>query len=233
MTFKEYLSLSTTLNIFCDASITKVKEADESKTIGCSGFIAVGGIDNEIFRSSMLLGNVTNNRAELQAMFMSVMYANSLKNCFKNINIFSDSKLCVYSIIEWIYQWIGLSSDTTMYNKSGEVVKNQDIILWIIKTIIDNSLSINIFHQKGHVTYTQANMKNASEVFFESNHFECDMETLAKISSYNNAIDIYTKNQLASVYYNSIPDFIVPILCCPDQTYPDKLRKLLNGGVIT
>ena len=79
--------------------------------------------------------NTTNNRMELIAIIEGIK---ALKEPCE-IDIYSDSKLCVQGINEWIYNWI---------KKDFKDIKNDD--LWKIYLNISKNHIINMIWVKGH-----------------------------------------------------------------------------------
>ena len=184
------------LNIFTDASI--VKYPDE--TIGCSGFIATtldsSGNINDICTGTKINRFSTNNDSEIKAIEMGVNFAIMNKNNFRLINLFSDSKICIYGLREWIYNWTSTIRNGRLMSTSGEVM-NQEAIKRIICSIINNKLQINMFHQNGHIDCKKSkDIEKASNTFLKSNDFELDEVSIITISAYNDLIDNFTRSML-------------------------------------
>ena len=181
-------------NIFTDASIIKTIYGE---TIGCAGAVGVPSLNSEnTIVSTQILRNSTNNNSEITAILLGIHMALNVPKNYK-INLFSDSKICVYGLREWIFNWANNRlPDGTMVSSSGTPVANQNIFLDIINLIIVNKLPINIYHQKGHVTNTEDSLSNATKVFFESNGILLDKNDVINISDMNNYIDNYTRAKL-------------------------------------
>lgn len=188
------LNTPNTCNIFTDASIIKTIYGE---TIGCAGaigYLTSGNKDPII--STKIIRESTNNNSEITAILLGVGIALSAPKGFK-INLFSDSKICIYGLREWIYSWMNnREPDGTMVSSSGTPVANQEVFLHIINLITTNNLSINLYHQKGHVKNTKSSLDNAKKVFFESNGVVLDDQDIFNISSFNNYIDEYTRAKL-------------------------------------
>lgn len=195
-----------TLNIFADASVT----VTPTETVGCPGIVAVTTNFNDrniiIYKSSRIIRNSTNNNAEINAILDAVKFALNEKNNYKTINIFSDSKICIYGLREWVFGWSKNMIDERLYNSSGKEVSNQDVFKHIIHLIVSNNLRINLLHQKGHVTSSTNSLLNAAKVFGESNYVVLGndgLDLIQEISKYNNYIDIETKEELKK-FFNGI-----------------------------
>lgn len=178
------------LNIFCDASILKLT----NETIGCPGSIAIGPSTDIVDGQIHLLRFSSNNNAEITAILMAVQQALFFRENYSTINIFSDSKISVFGLKTWVFNWIRSMNQGILYSSSGEPVANQQIFIHIIHLIISNGLSVNIYHQKGHVS--NRNLLPAKKLFLESNGIFLTDEEATYISEYNNQIDILTKNEL-------------------------------------
>lgn len=186
-----------TLNIFTDASIKKITN---EYTVGCPGAVAIRTLDNGdttfITEQIYLEHNATNNSSEIKAIALGIDLALKFRTGFKTINLFSDSKICIYGLREWIFNWIHNIDNNIMYGSSGNPVSNQETFKSIINCIINNNLIINLYHQKGHVNNTDSkSVIHAKDVFMESNKVSgVDTNLIKCISDYNNYIDIRTKS---------------------------------------
>lgn len=188
-----------TLNIFTDASIIKYPE----ETIGCAGAHIVTGndaISKVLEQPRIIIRNTTNNNSEINAILLGVRSALKYKGIFKTINIISDSKICIFGLREWIFNWIKDSKNSNvLISSQGTEVANQSVILDIIYTILGNDIQINLYHQNGHVHLTsEKSMNEAKETFRNSNHIQhdVDMELIRNISIANDIVDKFTKVEL-------------------------------------
>jgi ribonuclease HI len=164
-----------TLNIFTDASILQLP----GEHIGCPGVILAMtkyGKQYEIPYDYKILRNSTNNESEITAILMGVYAGLKLRNEFRTINLFSDSRICIQGLKYWIFNWVNNIRDNKIISSSHKEVANQQIILQIIYTIIENNLRINLYHQKGHVTLDSDSQENAKKVFKETNFITEDVD---------------------------------------------------------
>jgi len=82
---------------------------------------------------------ITNQRAELYAVYIAILnISKKLKNV-KNINIYTDSMYTIRIFTEWIDSWI---------KNKFENIKNQDIIKSIYK--LSKNYKISYTHVKAH-----------------------------------------------------------------------------------
>jgi ribonuclease HI len=181
-----------TLNIFTDAS---VKVCANKLTCTCSG--AISTVNDKIIKTNIrVLKNSTNNLGEITAILLGVEDAFLYKNSFKTINLFSDSKINIFGLREWIFSWINASHKGVLYSSTGKEVANQNIILTIINFILENNLNINLYHQNGHVSLNNVNdLIDARNNFNKFNGIrnEVDMNIIKQISFFNNYIDNHTR----------------------------------------
>ena len=99
---------SNNLFIFTDASVTKYGRHEE-EYISCSGAVACVWTGNcyQIIDQSFVINRCsTNNNGEIKAIYYGLLLALKYKNNFRTINLFSDSKISIYGLREWIEDWV-------------------------------------------------------------------------------------------------------------------------------
>lgn len=218
-----------TLNIFCDASIKKLSPEE---TISCPGAIAVitdeNGFQSIIEEKFDCLRFSTNNRGELTAILLALQLANKYKNDFYTINIFSDSKISVCGLRDWIFGWVRkVDKDGYMISSSGERVMNQDIIIHIISYVVTNNIKFNLYHCKGHVNESGGPI-HAVKVFNTSNRLEVTNMNMVKLmAQFNDKIDVLTGEVLETYVPEPISEVIKPIKCVLPKDAISKYKKLL------
>ena len=188
-----------TLNIFTDAS---VYSEDKKWFASCPGAVCVIG-NTIIDRHQYIVCDSTNNEGEIMAIRLGVYFALKYRNNVRQINLFSDSKICIQGLTNWIYSWVNnINSNGSLYTNSNKPVANQEIIKSIISDIVSNDLHINFFHVKGHVDIRKdSDIYHAMKVFKVSNGLDIEYKLAKQISYYNNSVDISTRNLL---YQNHI-----------------------------
>jgi len=222
-----------TLNIFCDASI---KNMPDGETISCPGAIAVvtdeHGFQTAIEDKFDCLRFSTNNRGELTAILLALQLANKYKDNFYTINIFSDSKISVCGLRDWIFGWVKhLDEEGYMISSSGERVKNQDIIRHIISYVITNNIKFNLYHCKGHVNES-GGPNNAIKVFNSSNRLEVyNMNMIKLMAQFNDKVDVLTGKVLDTYVPEPVSEVINPIKCIlPSDAIARYKRLLVNSN---
>ena len=197
---------SKELEIFCDASIRRYPDG---RVFGCAGAIA------PVYKSKSLevIPDTTNNAAEISAIYLGVKMAKQLKDLYpeiEEITIYSDSKVSVFGLREWMRTWINNSQNGVLYGSSKDTpIANQQIFLKIIAFLESNNLTINLKHQKGHVSMLNQNkLDKARKLYFESNNEFIDTQTLSRISFYNNVVDEETRNYLATIDEDDYPPIV-------------------------
>lgn len=195
------LGNSNTLNIFTDASIKQVGQ----ETVGCAGAFCVAGKDRTIInQTNRILRHATNNSSEITAVKLGIDLAIDYRNDFDTINLFSDSKICIYGLREWIFNWIDNMSNGVLYNSSNTEVANQEMFKKIINLITHYNLNIHLYHVKGHVNINSIkSVLNAIRVFNISNGIILPTQDMIDISDMNNYVDIFTGELLESINTNS------------------------------
>ena len=195
------------MNIFTDASITK---SIYGETIGCSGAICMEENNTYKFEISR---DSTNNISEITAVKLAVQLAIENRDRFDSINIWSDSQWSIYGLTKWIRSWFNNMKDFCLMNSSGEVVKNQQIFLDIIRMIVDNKLKVNFYHIKGHVNENDyRSINHAISVFSKSNSTDISREKIYRAVMMNNLVDNTTRQML--------------------ETYKEVQPMKLNRGIV-
>ena len=195
------------LNIFCDASIDRINH--ENRYNGSAGCILVDTSRAEIYMNNGILydssvvvdkdilyiPNATNNESEITAILLGVRKAIQYKDNYDIINLFSDSKICIYGLREWIFNWkIG---NEKYYGSASTPIANQSIFIDIINLICLTDLKINLYHQKGHFVEGKIDSVTlAGKVFRDSNYIQLSTADIYFISKYNNMIDNETRKLL-------------------------------------
>ena len=124
------------IDIFTDGSLIR-KKGD----IYCGYGIYFPNGENDNISKKFDKGLITNNRAELYAIYKSLKIFKKIlkKKEIKKINIYSDSEYSVKTLTIWYKNWI----------KNGKDYKNKDIIDKIIK-LINKLNNVNFIHIKAH-----------------------------------------------------------------------------------
>lgn len=238
-----------TLNIFTDASITKNVYMNEEdgmyihETVGCAGAIVAGilnTVDTKetdlvvVDNALKIVRNSTSNNSEIEAVKLGIHLALRHRQHnpnIKTINLLSDSKLCIYGLREWIFNWVRDSVNDSLIGSTGQQVANQDTILQIIYMILNNDLSINLYHQNGHININKPDdLERAGDTFINSNFLmdEVDIDVIKSISIANNYIDNITRQHLTSVNIDDFHPGPSPISFIYTEFDIDKYARLLN-----
>lgn len=181
------------MNIFTDASIIK---SIYGETIGCSGAMCME--DNNTYKFEISRDS-TNNISEITAVKLAVQLAIENRDRFDSINIWSDSQWSIYGLTKWISSWFNNMKNYNLMNSSGEIVKNQQIFLDIIKMIVGNKLKVNFYHIKGHVNEKDyKSINHAVSVFTKSNKASISREKIYRAVVMNNLVDNTTRQMLQS-----------------------------------
>lgn len=143
------------IEIYTDGSFKKTKSG---KKCGYGIYFPNKEIDDVAKPLSQAHGKITNNRAELYAIY----YAISLvieKYTFDLINIYTDSEYSQKSLTEWITSW----KKNNWKNSKNKPVENQDIIKMIDVYLEKYKGKINIQWVRAHTAnqdiYSKYNRK--------------------------------------------------------------------------
>lgn len=186
----------TTLNVFTDASVKQVGNHEYFTSYGARLMLGYKSLTMSAYTSPG-----TNNFGEASAIRLGVIMAlNTLKflefiPVFR-VNLFSDSKINLFGLRDWIYSWLyKQDSNGVLISSSGTPVANQNILMDTATMILNNNLRICLYHQAGHCI-NEKTMLKGKEVFFNSNRINLSNPELLYICENNNAIDKFTRDQL-------------------------------------
>lgn len=141
--------------IFTDGSSFN-NQKKQSERIGGYGVFYPSNIELNI--SKNLTGKVTNNIAELSAVYYGIIKAITHLNIKKPIMIISDSMYLINSISLWAKKW-----EKNNWKKSdGKPVQNVELVKKIYYLV--NNLNIKFKHQKSHKSPPKD--KNSKEYFY-------------------------------------------------------------------
>lgn len=196
------------LNIFTDASIERFNDS----YIGSAGSITV--LNEEIIDQDIqILYPATNNLSEIYSLKLGIMQALKHRNPnIERINIFSDSKISVFGLREWIFKWVCDNKDGTLYSSSGTPVANQTYFLEIINLIMTNQLYVNIYHQRGHKNSNKyQDIVEFKKSFRDSNGIDIQENLIYNLIMYNDYIDRTTRNELSKINKQELNQILSPI----------------------
>lgn len=124
------------IDIFTDGSLIR-KKGD----IYCGYGIYFPNGENNNISKKFDKGLITNNRAELYAIYKSLKICKKIlkEKKIEKINIYSDSEYSIKTFTIWYKKWI----------KNGKDYKNKDIIDKTVK-LINKLNNVNFIHIKAH-----------------------------------------------------------------------------------
>lgn len=198
---------SNTLNIFTDASITTM---DSGEYVGCSGAVAYTGNLGYMYivdQCYQINRHSTNNNSEMIAVIKGIELALKYRarGEFTHFNLFSDSKICIYGLREWIEKWVQQSPGDVLIGSQNKPVMNQAEILTAVHLILDNNLDIKLYHQKGHMDDTK--LVCSLQTFKKSNNIDnfVSNDFISQINRSNDYVDTRSRGLLNDIDYND-PD---------------------------
>lgn len=192
------------INIFCDASI------DTTAKVACGGCVIVAQDEinnlindnyNIISKRLIIQQNATNNSSEILAIWAGIVEALKIRDHYYPgaiFRLFSDSKISLYGLRDWMKNWIANSEGSQiLISSSGTPVMNQQRFIEIYNLIVENNLRIELYHQRGHVIDGKVSLDQARAQFIKAN--KVPPERLGNgidinyLSFYNNLIDGLTR----------------------------------------
>lgn len=197
-------------NLFCDASI------DNDRQLACAGCLVCLQDNNTIqYQKLIIQNNATNNSAEILAIWSAINEVINLNNKYKNsvFRIFSDSKISLFGIRDWIKSWIyNMDNNKNLISSSGFPVANQQTFIDIYNLIVENDIHVEFYHQRGHVLDGKVSYQKAREKFINANKRSPESLSIDiyYISKMNDIIDKNTKNAIENYLCKIImPDTVV------------------------
>ena len=189
------------INLFCDASI------DKERHMACAASYIVFQPEvndtdqyciNPIYRG-LIQTRATNNSAEILAVWLGIVEALKLRENNRNaiFRLFSDSKISLYGLRDWIKNWIrDIGPDGVLMSSSGDPVSNQQRFIDCFNLIVENDLKIEFYHQIGHVGNHKLN--EARVKFIRANKVSPEALGLDihYISMCNNIVDNFSRTSL-------------------------------------
>lgn len=205
------------LNIFCDASIKHTTYS----TYGCPGSIAIDTTGSSVDYDSTILVDTTNNESEIYAIILATQQAIKYKEQYKRINIFSDSRISVCGVREWMINWVKKAKNDTLMSTSG-IVANQQLFLHTIYLILNYLDSYRLYHIDGHMKENDPiSIKIAMDDFRKFNGISIGPIEMSYLCKYNNLVDRETRYELEITNLSAMkrlnPGFIYPIPTASDM----------------
>jgi hypothetical protein len=121
-------------------------------------------------------------------------------------------------IMTWLVQ------GDNLYGSSNQLISSSSIYIEIMRIIIESKITINFWHQKGHVTQTEESLNNAAHVFMASNNLRkpVNMKFISYISHFNDIADKSSRYKLGK-NTNTYQRFIDPL-----EFYPVNFYGMVN-----
>lgn len=194
------------VNVFTDASM------NSSLTAGCVGVCVVTGPLDKRFpmlRTSTttdIVKPATNNTAEARAVEYGIDQIIMNPNLFNRpkIRLFSDSQITIFGLRDRIFKWRVKKTKDEFVGTVGSI-KNQEIFLAICHLINFYNLKIELYHQSGHVDFSdQKSLDKAARDFAKDNaeylngDQDIDPELIRALSYFNNHVDRVSRDHLLS-----------------------------------
>lgn len=231
-------------DLFCDASI------DLEEHVACAG-CTVTRNGYEATSYGIIQKEATNNSAEILAIWLGVRLAIGIRNSIMQskeiqrvkFRLFSDSKISLFGVKTWIFSWIRRQKeDGTLINSTEQPVVNQEYFADIYKSIVDNELHIEFYHQRGHVCiFDSSKLEKAAKDFRNANHVPLHRLGLdiTHISKYNDIVDNVTRDVVHQYVHtgyepfrnsNFVEELPFPLKYCACPRDMMVYRKCISNG---
>ena len=164
---------------------------------------------NIITKRLIIQKDATNNSSEILAIWAGVVEALKIRNYYPGaiFRLFSDSKISLYGLRDWMKNWIANSEGSPiLISSSGTPVMNQQRFIEVYNLIVENNLRIELYHQRGHVMDGKISLDKARAQFIKAN--KVPPERLGNgidinyLSFYNNLIDGLTREAVKGYLAN-------------------------------
>ena len=120
---------------------------------------------------------------------------------FPKIRVISDSQVTIFNIRDRIINWKVSKKDPNQLIGTNGAIKNQELFMEMLFTILQTGVHIEFVHQGGHVDFSdQKTIDRAAHIFKASNNIrdEVDPELIRAISYFNNYVDRASREFLHS-----------------------------------
>lgn len=218
------------VNVFSDASTKIINPGtNKNKFLTCPGFVTT--INGSIINEGYDIVEATVNYAELYAIRMGIADLLKYKNTDLFLNIFSDSKISVFGLREWFFKYYKNGKDFTLMtsdNRRGKKpVANQELILDIVRMILQANVHVSIYHVPGHIQANNIDSMNKFHYMFHNNNFPDNqrvtvpLDVEMEIAGFNNYIDNLTRTKLnRAIKSGSLDKFDIKRKLYPAIWYP-------------
>ena len=171
--------------------------------------------------------NSTNNDGEIKGIRSAVNLALLYRNYCDTINVFSDSQVSIFGIRDRIFRWNNINDTLCGYNQNP--IANQSIYLEILDIITSSDVSINFWHQKGHVGSSVESLDNAAHVFKSSNGIreQVTIDLIKYLAHWNNEVDRTSRKVLHETDFSK--DYMDALRFVPHNFY-ERLEKFESLG---
>ena len=146
---------------------------------------------------TFVLKNKTNNYAEMYAIYYGLKIICEKidvdKSDFTEVNIFSDSELCVNTLNKWFFDWLKGSNTENMIKPDKKPVMNQELIKMAIiyKIGLGRICPVNLYHIRSHEQLK--NVQSMYKKFIKKNECNISIDEFMRAHYYNDMCDKLVK----------------------------------------
>ena len=226
------------INIFTDASTSAIETNKGKLNLACPGYVVT--YRGHMTGDSNLAVYIDEDSlfGEAMGVYMAVQWAccNHSNTTPPVYNIFTDSKTVVCNVYKYLSDWLGNNRPMDELNKianSPFMIPNswRSICYNIALIIFKNFCPIRVFYTPGHVNLKDRNqIAKKTYTMMEINscyHPEVVLDEFKKVindsSTFNNVIDVYTRNWIFNNRESIIGDINDPnatLILGPNKQFP-------------
>lgn len=223
------------INCFTDASVI-----NDNGVYTCSAGYAIVSNGVIIESNNRILYDATNSYGELFAIYMGIKALSKYRYERKIMNVFSDSRISIMGLREWIFKWVMNFNNSTgskgLISYSGKEIANQELYTTIVDTIISNGLPIGLYHILGHINPKYPLKVHKARTYFNKSNGQVSIDDniAYNLCYYNNYIDMMTRERLKDVYYSTEFDKdmyrkkIFPLMQIPMSSDLELYKELIS-----
>ena len=193
------------INCFTDASKTNIDGVD---TI-CAGYAVV--YQNQILDTGLkVVYDATSMYGEELAIYMGMDALLSYAKYDTFLNLFSDSQVGVFSLRNWLFDWVKKEKDSStiksFVNSTKTPVANQEVLMATIGLVNSTGAHMSLYHIRGHMNPNKvSDMQTFIEAFVRLNNEYMTEDMARELIYYNDVVDKATRNHLFQTI--SSPEF--------------------------
>lgn len=188
------LNFYSSINLFTDASVVRLRDYNE---VASAGYAITMG--EQLLESGYrIIDNASNNYGELYAIYLGINNLQKYIPYKLPMNLYSDSLASIKGLKEFVFRWIQ-DGNYNLINSSGCEVVDQELYINIINQIVKSNLKLQMYHVLGHMDPSYDDQLNrAWKHFEEENGIVLTEDMMRNLCYYNSYVDNMSREKLKS-----------------------------------